>query len=113
MWHSELCFSRCEVEHVAYDWIDASIDGIEPTLDQMVRHTGAGVQTGASAGMDDAFFEGALPVETVARLGLEGLAKNRRRVVPGLLTKLQVFAPRITPVGLGLAITESISRKGG
>lgn len=71
------------------------------------------VRTGFAdrAGMKDAFFDGAVPVETVARKGLEGLAADKRRVVPGLLTKLQVFAPRIAPVELGLAITDKTSQK--
>ena len=57
IWHSELCASRCELEHVAYDWIDASVDGIEPSREQMQRAD----LTGADAGMDDAFFEVQLP----------------------------------------------------
>ena len=61
VWHSELCWSQCEVEHVAYDWIDASIDGIEPTLDQMRRGATTGQIAGQDAGLDDAFFEVELP----------------------------------------------------
>ena len=71
------------------------------------------VQTsfGDRSGMNEAYFKGSVPVETVARQGLEGLAQNRRRVVPGLLAKLQAFAPRVSPVGLGLALTERVTRK--
>ncbi len=61
VWHSELCWSQCEVEHVAYDWIDASIDGIEPTLEQMRRGATTGQIAGQDAGLDDAFFEVELP----------------------------------------------------
>ena len=57
IWHSELCAARCEVEHVAYDWVDASVDGIQPTVEQMRR----GGASGGDAGMDDAFFEIELP----------------------------------------------------
>ena len=72
IWHSELCASRCEVEHVAFDWIDASIDGIEPSLEQMQRGGScqnaygvncANAMSGADAGMDDAFFEVQLPFQ--------------------------------------------------
>jgi short-subunit dehydrogenase len=73
------------------------------------------VRTGFAdrAGMDEAFFDGALPADEVARQALRGLAADTRRVVPGMLTKLQVFAPRVAPVGLGLALTERSSRKAG
>ncbi len=66
---------------------------------------------GERAEMNDAFFKGAQPVERVAQQGLDGLARNTRRVVPGVLTKLQAFAPRLVPVGPALSITDRISRK--
>ena len=66
---------------------------------------------GDRAGMDEAFFKGAVPVERVAREALEGLAGGQRRVVPGALTKLQVLATRLAPTGPGLALTERVSRK--
>ena len=71
------------------------------------------VRTGFAerAAMDDAFFRGAQPVETVAKAGLQALARNRRRVVPGILTKLQAFAPRVVPPGPGLRLTEWFSSK--
>jgi hypothetical protein len=61
IWHSELCSARCEVEHVAYDWIDASDGGIEPAHEDMQRGHGTQMAQGEDAGLDDAFFEVALP----------------------------------------------------
>jgi hypothetical protein len=70
IWHSELCFAHCEVEHVAIDWVDATVDGIIPAREEM--HRGGSCQNaygqncvddqaGADAGLDDAFFEVQLP----------------------------------------------------
>ena len=58
------------MEHVAFDWIDASVGGIEPSIEQMQRGGScqnaqglncANAMSGADAGMDDAFFEAQLP----------------------------------------------------
>ena len=65
------------------------------------------------AGMDDAFFEGALSAEAVARAGLDGLARNRRTVVPGARNAAQTAATRVLPRGLVLRATEAILRRAG
>lgn len=73
------------------------------------------VRTGFAdrAGMDDRFFSGAMDSPTVARAGLYGLAANKRTVVPGILNKVQALAPRFTPPGLALRITEGVMRRAG
>jgi short-subunit dehydrogenase len=73
------------------------------------------VRTGfaARAGMDDRFFSGALSSPVVARAGLDGLARNRRQGVPGLLNKAQVIATRLAPMPVTLAIAESLIRRAG
>ncbi|WP_420454207.1 SDR family NAD(P)-dependent oxidoreductase [Rubrivirga sp.] len=73
------------------------------------------VRTGFAdrAGMDDAFFAGSLPSEAVARAGLDGLARNARRVVPGLSNKVQTVATRFVPTGLTLRVTDALMRKAG
>ena len=63
IWHSELCWAECDVEHVAFDWIDATVDGIEPSREQMQRaaYGNNAALSGEDAGLDDAFFEVELP----------------------------------------------------
>ncbi|WP_412063655.1 SDR family NAD(P)-dependent oxidoreductase [Rubrivirga sp. IMCC45206] len=73
------------------------------------------VRTGFAdrAGMNDAFFNGALPSETVARQGLAGLAANTRRVVPGVGNKVQAIAAKLGPTSLGLAVAGAVMKKAG
>lgn len=65
------------------------------------------------AGMSEAFFAGALSSERVARAGLDGLAQNRRRVVPGWSNKIQTAATRFVPPGLTLRVSEAVMRRAG
>ncbi|MEM7787461.1 MAG: SDR family oxidoreductase [Bacteroidota bacterium] len=73
------------------------------------------VETGFAdrAGMDAAFFSGALPVEAVAEAGLRGLAAGERRVVPGWTNKVQAAASRFVPTGPTLRVTEAIMKRAG
>lgn len=73
------------------------------------------VRTGFAdrAGMADAFFSGAVPSDEVARLGLDGLAAGRRRVVPGLINKVQTVAVRFVPTQAVLAATTAIMKRAG
>ncbi len=73
------------------------------------------VRTGFAerAGMNDAFFAGSLSAETVARAGLDGLARNARRVVPGLSNKVQAAATRFVPTGLTLRVTGLVMKRAG
>ena len=67
---------------------------------------------GARAGMSPAFFAnaltGVLPAETVARAGLAGLARNRRRVVPGMINRVQTAATRFVPTGPAMRVAAAI-----
>ncbi|HEX8297869.1 MAG TPA: SDR family NAD(P)-dependent oxidoreductase [Rubricoccaceae bacterium] len=67
---------------------------------------------GARAGMPPAFFAsaltGSLPSATVARAGLTGLARNRRRVVPGVINRVQAAATRFIPTGPAMRVAEVI-----
>ncbi len=62
---------------------------------------------GARAGMDAGFFAGHLSAEVVARAGLDGLARNRRRVVPGLLNRVQAAAAGFAPTALAMRVAEA------
>ena len=67
---------------------------------------------GDRAGMPASFFSnaltGTLPAEAVARAGLDGLARDRRRVVPGVLNRVQTLATRAVPVGAAMRVAEAI-----
>lgn len=52
---------------------------------------------GDRAGMNSRFFDGALTADEVARQGLNALARNRRRSVPGWINKVQTAATRFVP----------------
>ncbi|GAB5534145.1 MAG: SDR family oxidoreductase [Rubricoccaceae bacterium] len=65
------------------------------------------------AGMDDRFFSGAMSAERVVEAGLVGLAVNRRRVVPGVLNKLQAFSSAWVPSGITLRVTEAVMKRAG
>ena len=65
------------------------------------------------AGMADAFFDGALSSSRVAREGLDGLAANRRRVVPGWTNKVQTAATRFLPTGALLRAVGSVVGRAG
>ena len=71
--------------------------------------TGFGDRAGVSAG----FFSDGLSAEAVARAGLEGLARGRRRVVPGLWNKVQTAATRFVPPGVAIRTAQSIMRRAG
>ncbi len=66
---------------------------------------------GARAGMKSGFFAGGESSEDVARAGLEGLARGRRRVVPGVLNRAQVAAAALSPTGLTLRVGAALMRK--
>ena len=68
---------------------------------------------GDRAGMDDQFFSGAMSAEQVAEAGLSGLARNRRRVVPGWLNKVQAVASSWVPSALTLRVTEAVMTRAG
>ena len=67
---------------------------------------------GARAGMEASFFgsalTGALSAEAVARAGLDGLARNRRRVVPGWSNKLQTAATSVVPTGAAMRVARAV-----
>ncbi|MEO0557325.1 MAG: SDR family NAD(P)-dependent oxidoreductase, partial [Bacteroidota bacterium] len=73
------------------------------------------VRTGFAdrAGMDDQFFSGAMSAERVVQAGLDGLARNRRRVVPGWLNKVQAVASSWVPSGIALRVTEAVMARAG
>ncbi len=68
---------------------------------------------GDRAGLSDSFFAGSLSPERVARAGLDGLAANQRRVVPGWTNKLQTAAARWVPSGGLLRVTDAILSRAG
>lgn len=59
---------------------------------------------GTRSGLSDRYFRVGLSAEAVARAGLQGLAANRARVVPGLSTKLAAFGTRLVPPGIVRAV---------
>lgn len=67
---------------------------------------------GGRAGMNTAFFGsallGTLPAETVARVGLNGLAHDRRTVVPGVSNSAQALATRLVPTGLSMRVARAV-----
>lgn len=65
------------------------------------------------AGMNDAFFDGARSADAVAVAGLDGLAENRRTVVPGVQNVAQTVATRFLPKRLLLRVTEAVMRRAG
>ena len=71
---------------------------------------------GDRAGMRASFFSGplsgALPADAVARAGLEALAANRRRVVPGAVNKLLTAATPFVPTGLTMRVARSFLARG-
>jgi len=71
------------------------------------------VQTGFGerAGINPQFYEGKMPISRVVEAGLNGLARNRRRVVPGWTTKLQAAASGWVPSGITLRVTEAVLRR--
>ena len=73
------------------------------------------VRTGFAkrAGMDDRFFSGALPAETVVAAGLAALAAGRRQIVPGWTNKVQTAATRVVPTALTLRVAEAVMRRAG
>ena len=70
--------------------------------------TGFGDRAGMDAGFFGSALTGTLPAETVARIGLEGLARDRRTVVPGVSNGLQALATRITPTGLAMRVARTV-----
>ena len=68
---------------------------------------------GDRAGMNARFFKGGLPSEAVARAGLVGLARGRRRVIPGVSNKVQAVAGTLAPTGLALRVAEQLMRRAG
>ena len=65
------------------------------------------------AGMDDAFFDGAMTAEAVAKAGLDGLARGRRVVVPGVLNVVQTTAAPLVPRSLLLRVTDAVMKRAG
>ena len=65
------------------------------------------------AGMDEDFFKGAVDIDKVVTMALEGLAANKRRVLPGAGVKVQAVASRFAPTGFTMAVTEAAMRKAG
>ena len=67
---------------------------------------------GRRAGVADAFFgsalTGTLSAETVARAGLDGLARDRRLVVPGVSNKVQTVATRFVPTGIAMRVARAV-----
>lgn len=51
-----------------------------------------------------------LPVEHVARQGIEAMIKGQSVVIPGRLNQFQAFLPRMTPRHLAVQILSSLSR---
>ena len=65
------------------------------------------------AGMDDAFFDGAMSADAVAQAGLDGLAQNERTVVPGAQNVVQTVAARFVPKSLLLRVTDAVMKRAG
>ncbi len=67
---------------------------------------------GARAGMESSFFgsaiTGALPAESVAKAGLDGFARNRRRVVPGWSNRIQTAATSVVPTGVAMRVARAV-----
>ena len=67
---------------------------------------------GVRAGMAESFFAGRLSgvmtAEAVARAGLDGLARNRRRVVPGVVNRVQTATARLVPTGVSLRVARAL-----
>jgi hypothetical protein len=65
IWHSEKCWARCDIETVAFDWIDTQATGVLATPGDMKRNMDgygdSGTVSGADAGDDDSYFEVELP----------------------------------------------------
>eukprot|EP01052_Picozoa_sp_SAG31_P060248 SAG31_NODE_19444_length_602_cov_0.584493_1_plen_71_part_10 len=40
IWHSALCWARCQAENVPFDWMDTQADGILADQEQFRRHPG-------------------------------------------------------------------------
>ncbi len=101
----------------------AYVVSFSEALHQETRGTGVRVtclcpgpvrtEFGDRAGMADAFFSGAASSEEVARAGLAGLARDRRRVVPGWFNKVQTAATRFVPRGALLKATGAIMKRAG
>ena len=67
---------------------------------------------GARSGMQASFFasavSGSLPASTVAAAGLAGLARNRRRVVPGAVNKVLTAAAGFVPTGPAMRVARAV-----
>ena len=67
---------------------------------------------GARAGMRASFFasalSGSLPAERVVRDGLAGLARNRRRVVPGAVNRVLTATARFVPAGPAMRVARAV-----
>ncbi|MEM0961160.1 MAG: SDR family oxidoreductase [Bacteroidota bacterium] len=62
---------------------------------------------GDRAGVRAEFFRGHPSAEAVAQAGLDGLASNRRLVVPGWKNRLDVATASLAPTGVALRIAKS------
>lgn len=51
-----------------------------------------------------------LPVEYVARQGIEGMIRGQSVVIPGRINQIQAFLPRITPRGLAIRLLSRLSK---
>ena len=65
------------------------------------------------AGMDDAFFEGAMSAEAVAEAGLAALAAGKRTVVPGIANAVQAVAAPLVPRGVLLRVADAVMKRAG
>lgn len=70
--------------------------------------TGFGSRAGMNADFFGSALTGTLPAETVARIGLSGLAHDRRTVVPGVSNSLQALTTRVVPTGLAMRVARAV-----
>ena len=70
--------------------------------------TGFGARAGMSASFFASAIAGTLSAETVARAGLAGLARNRRRVVPGWSNRIQAAATSVVPTGVAMRVARAV-----
>lgn len=104
-----------------YSATKAYVQSLSEALRAEVRASGVHVtclcpgpvvtEFGERAGMGDSFFNGGLSAEVVARAGLDGLAQNRRRVVPGWINKVQTLATRFVPQDTVIRVAGSTMKR--
>ena len=101
----------------------AYVRSLSEALHHEVRGTGVAVtclcpgpvetEFADRAGMNDAFFDGAMSAEAVAKVGLDALARGERTVVPGAANKVQAAAAPLLPRGVLLRVAGAVMKRAG